>query len=361
MKIKPFIQYGTIDPSVLKDFVQGASIAIVCSNSVWNKSYISSVIDSLSSVYNIKLYKHMRPNAPFSDLQQIIDDYSGSKPDTIIGIGGGSVIDACKALSVCFEGNSLRDLFYKRKNLGSNSIHTIAIPTTAGTGAELSFGAILYDDLDGIKGGLRGEVLQPNVVMIDVKLYATAPPKLIAEVGFDCLTHAVETYISTKSNPIVQYQSLSTIRTVFSCLPNAVKGDLHALKQMAISSAMMGVNLAYSSTCLPHRIQYVIGPMTRTSHAQGLIALYKGWTKLLEENGSQTSLEILERDMGYDFNLRDAVKELKSKVDINYTLDTLGIKVEDVELVASKVTGNVKNDPIYENEETIVKLLKESF
>ncbi len=359
IKIKPPVLYGKVTPDLLKPFIKGNRVVVVCSNSVWNKTYIEETISKLKIDCDLKVYNHLRPNAPFSDLQKIVDDYADYAPDTIIGIGGGSVIDACKALSVSFQSISISDLFYKKAAMPSESIHLIAIPTTAGTGAELSFGAIIYDDVNHVKGGIRGEVIQPNTVIIDVDLYKTAPAKLIAEVGFDCLTHAMETYLSVKSDALTRYQSVAAIRTVFDFLPEAVSGDVAALKKMTIASAMMGINLAYSSTCLPHRIQYVIGPMTNTSHAQGLIALYTGWLKLISEDKAKSGLNDLETDMNIE-NIIDNINQLKQDLGINYTISTLGVKESQIEYISQNVKGSVQNDPCYVDNNTIVNVLKQS-
>jgi len=360
IKIKPPVQYGDITVEGLIEQIQGEKIAIVCSNTVWQKTYISNVIDQLAERYKVKVFRHLRPNAPFVDLKQVVDDYDGAKPDTIIGIGGGSVLDACKALSVCFGDASISDLFYNKSPMPQESIHMIAIPTTAGTGAELSFGAIIYDDVHHVKGGIRGEVIQPNAVFIDVALYKTAPPKLLAEVGFDCLTHAVETYLSVKSDLLTRYQSTAAIRTVFEFLPSAVDGDIEALRRIAVSSALMGINLAYSSTCLPHRIQYVIGPLTDTSHAQGLIALYTGWLKLISEDKNKSGLIDLEKDMNVSYDIIDRIYKLKEELYIDYTISTLGVTEDQIEDIALNVKGSVQNDPCYVDNNTIIKVLKQS-
>lgn len=361
IQIKPSLHYGAIKKELLKPYIYGKNILIVSSKTVWEKSYLSRVINDFSEKYIFNIYTHIKPNAPFSDLQKIIDDFSnGELPDTIIAIGGGSIIDAAKALSVSFQQISLNELFYKIKPLPRSSINIIAIPTTAGTGAELSFGAIIYDDVNKIKGGIRGEIIQPNVVFIDPELYKTASKKLISEVGFDCLTHAIETYLSLKSNPLIKYQSVAAIKTVFNFLPSAVDGDLDAIKNMAIASSLMGINLAYSSTCLPHRIQYFIGPLTNTSHAQGLIALYKGWIKLISESKYKSGLNDLEIDLGIDYNLVEKINHLKENLNIDYSLSTLGVNENQIEYIAENILGSVQNDPIYKSNETIIKILKES-
>lgn len=360
IQIKPKIFYGTILHERLINSIVGENVLVVSSKTVWNTSYIKVLIEEISKKLKIKTYLHVQPNAPFSDLQKIIDENSNNKPTTIIAVGGGSVIDACKALSVSFTKASINDLFYKKEQMPQESIHLIAVPTTAGTGAELSFGAIIYDDVNNVKGGIRGEVIQPNTVYIDAELYKTAPKKLMAEVGFDCLTHAIETYLSMKSNGITQYQSIAAIKTVLDFLPKAVNNELDAIKQMAIASAMMGINLAYSSTCLPHRIQYVIGPLTNTSHAEGLVALYKGWLPLIAENKTKSKLNQLEYDLGGNIDLVEKVSQLKNELNLNYSIGSLGINENQIEQIALNTTGSVQNDPIYQDNSTIIKILEKS-
>lgn len=359
IKITPPVQYGKVDAHTLRENIVGHEVAVICSNTVWTKSYVKDEISSLEDK-NVAVFRHMRPNAPFADLKTVVDHYGGKRPDTIIAIGGGSILDAAKALSVAFEGRSISDLFYKRVKLPSESIHVVAVPTTAGTGAELSFGSIIYDDVNNIKGGIRGEVLQPNAVLLDVELYKTAPKRLLSEVGFDCLTHAVETYLSVKSDPLTRFQSTMAIKTVFDHLPSAVTGDTRALEKMVIASAMMGINLAYSSTCLPHRIQYVIGPMTGTSHAQGLIALYTGWLSIVSEDKSKSGVDELEKELGGTYDLYDRVEMLKQELDICYSLSSLGIKEGQLQSISSSVKGSVENDPTYKNIQTINKILTKS-
>jgi alcohol dehydrogenase class IV len=198
-------------------------------------------------------------------------------------------------------------------------------------------------------------------VLIDAKLHHACPLKLKAEVGFDCLTHAVETYISRKSNALVKIQSVSCINTIFDHLPKAcMDQSLYDMEKVAISSALMGINLAYSSTCLPHRIQYVIGPLTRTSHAQGLIALYKGWIPHLIENRTAEFGE-LARDLGIDaFGLYDKINNLKKILNIEYSLADLGLKDNQLEAISGEVSGNLSTDPSYRDRGSIVNILKQS-
>ena len=359
--IKPKIVVSALTADALETFKLGQEVLILVSKTVQNEFNLSSLFEKIGSKRNLQIYNHIRPDAPFEDLDRIIKAQGNRKLDTILAIGGGSVIDAAKALSISFSGVSYKDVFYKRAEIPKTKIEVLAIPTTAGTGAELSFGAILFDNYNAVKGGVRGEIVQPNYVLIDAQLHNSCPYKLKAEVGFDCLTHAIETFISKKSNPLVKNQSVSCIQNVFNHLiPACKQNSLYDMEKIAISSALMGINLAYSSTCLPHRIQYVIGPMTGTSHAMGLIALYKGWLRyLLEENILE--LAELAKDLGMDkIQLCKKIDGLKEELNIQYSISDLGIREHQIQEIAQHVNGNVQADPAYQDINTIINILKYS-
>lgn len=360
MQIKPPIYFSKITKDHLVKSIVGNNIAIICSKSVYLHTHISQVIDDLAKDYNVKLFTDIRPEAPLSDLINIIDYYGKFPPQTIIGIGGGSVIDAAKALKVSFGNSHIEELLARKASLPTHGINMIAIPTTAGTGAELSHGAIIFAEDKSMKVGLRGEVIQPNAVFIDIELYKTLPQKLMAEVGFDCLTHAIETYLSTKSNALIQFQSVSAIRCVFDHLENAVNGNNHSLSKMAIASTLMGINLAYSTTCLPHRIQYIIGPLTKTTHAQGLIAIYNGWLKLIVQDKKKSNLRNLERDLNFKEDLKEKILLLTTKLKINLKLSDIGLNETHIESIADQVNGPLEYDPSYKNKNTLIEVLKHS-
>jgi alcohol dehydrogenase class IV len=352
--IKPLLKVGSL-LELVPSLPKSQKILIISSPSVFNNIKVDKLQQTLiANGHNIDTYTKIKPDAPLDDLDFILSNFQ--KPDIILAIGGGSVIDSSKALSVGWQSASIRDYFDKKVSLPQTKIYTIAVPTTAGTGAELSYGAIIYDVNNGVKGGLRGAILQPNEVVLDIELYLTAPNRLIAEVGFDCLTHAIETYLSTAASPLVRYNSISVINTVFSQLVAATNKDRGALEKMAIAASIMGVNLALSTTCLPHRIQYVIGPITNTSHAQGLIMIYRGWLPIISQTAE---FEQLCLDLGIStsaFNKK--ITMLKAELEIDYKLSDYGIGREDIELLSSKVTGNVGNDPCYKSLETINEILK---
>jgi alcohol dehydrogenase class IV len=284
-------------------------------------------------------------------------------PDTIIAIGGGSVLDLGKVMSVCKDFKTLKSLFDKEISNFDKHAYLYSIPTTFGSGAETSFGAIIFDDEKQIKDGIRNPKIQSDEVIIDTKLYLSAPERLMAESGFDCLTHSVETYLSKKSNDIVKYHSINAIKTVFNELENAVlyKNE-NAVLKMALTSMMMGVNLCYSSTCLPHRVQYIIGPLTGTSHSQGLVMLWRGWLKLIfEQNSDRIEITKLLEDLRLSSSdFEGKIMELLKKLNLNYCLSDYEITECDTVKISEIIEGDLSNDPFFKDRNSIVFLLKKA-
>ncbi|MGJ8648964.1 MAG: iron-containing alcohol dehydrogenase family protein [Opitutaceae bacterium] len=331
-------------------------ILLVSSPSVVRIPVVQELVVELKKAYSLDIHDSVKPDAPIESLDRLCSD--SDKPDLIIAIGGGSVLDSSKALSVAWQGSTIRELFYKNKGIGDTKIPVLAVPSTAGSGAELSYGAILFDEAEKFKGGLRGPILQPDHVCIDLAVYRAAPVRLIAECGFDCLTHAIETYLSTKSTPMVRYQSTMAVQTVLAHLEKACKGDDHSLEQMALASALMGINLAMSSTCLPHRLQYVLGPFTETSHAQGLIMLYRGWLPLISKTDAFAALA---KGLGAGQDeLVKKIEALKKILDIDYRAGDFGLKETDINTLLEGVVGILDADPCYESAETLKQIMKGS-
>jgi alcohol dehydrogenase class IV len=137
-----------------------------------------------------------------------------------------------------------------------------------------------------------------------------------------------------------------------------VDDDIDAVKKMAIASMMMGFNLAFSSTCMPHRLQYVIGPLTNTSHAEGLVALYKGWIQFISKNESG-SFTGLAKDLNMSTSeLKNKIELLKKNLDIDYSLTDFGLNSNDVEDIVRKASGNLSADPYYKDLNSVHEFIK---
>ena len=302
------------------------------------------------------LFEGISPNPRVSEINMGAQVGIDCGAKAVIGLGGGSVMDAAKGIAVVIGSSEPVEFFLRQGHPApSETLPIIAIPTTAGTGSEMSAGAVLTDEELGIKDTLRGYNLQPSVAIVDPMLTLSMPPRITAETGFDVLTHAVETWISRRSTPVTAILSEFAVKTVTEVLPHLLKNpeDLDSRSRMSLVSALMGINLTNSSTCLPHRLQYPLGALTDTSHAAGLAALYPAWVETTyhycpELLNKITSLLIGDELFGRDIHpsdIRSTFEQFQKVLGLPLRLEDLGVTEDMIPRLVSKVRGNLDNDP----------------
>ena len=322
-----------------------------------SSSKLHGRVDSLKSNFNKrKIQVHLGPQINgepnTSDVINIIEKINKHNIDLIIAIGGGSVIDAGKAASViALNSYRIEDMFEGKQQSGPNKVNLIAIPTTAGTGAELSFGSIINSIEKKKKFGIRGHLVAPEMAIIDPSLTLTCSKKQIAISGFDIFTHAVETMISKKATPITTLFSREAISIVPYNLILAINESDRIEPRVKLSyfSMLMGYNLANSSTCLPHRLQYPLGALTNTPHAVGLASLYRAWVRITNKNSrekfdwiSKTLSDILKiKDLG----IEHSISIFLDKLELNIKLSDFSLNEKDCSTMAKNVSGSLDNDP----------------
>jgi len=187
--------------------------------------------------------------------------------DFIIALGGGSPIDAMKALASLVEkGGSITD--YMGKTIDVNMPPMVAIPTTAGTGSEATQFTIITDTKKDIKMLLRGRSLIPNLAVIDPVFTLTVPPGVTAATGLDALCHAVEAYTSRKSQTLSDTFALSAVRRIFKYLPVAFHNgpDMAARIEMAMAALEAGIAFNNASVTLIHGMSRPIGALFHIAH-----------------------------------------------------------------------------------------------
>lgn len=191
------------------------------------------------------------------------------KPDVVIAIGGGSVMDAAKAMRLFYENPemSFEEAYQKfldiRKRVVRfpkiNGVQLVCIPTTSGTGSEVSPIAIISDAKTDIKHTLCDYALTPDVSIVDDQFVQTLPKRLIAWSGFEALGHAIESYVSTMATDFTRGWSLEAIKTIFANLKKSYDGDLDARKQMHDAATIAGMAYSNAFLGLEHSIAHTVG------------------------------------------------------------------------------------------------------
>lgn len=323
---------------------------------------------------HLAIYSAIASNPRTSDVNAAATLGKGESVQAVIGIGGGSVIDAAKGTAVALGSHEPIEVFL-RENLPApdSTFPIIAVPTTAGTGSEVSQGAILTDLERRIKKGIRGEYLLPRLALLDPELTYSMPPEVTAETGFDILTHAVETFVSKRANPVTDIFAKEAIRIVMKFLPMAFKngGDRFARRNLMMGSLLMGYNLSHSSTCLPHRMQYPVGAHTETSHPRGLAALYRAWCDQTSEFVPERFATLAELTAGPTMEglndpdkaklLGERIEDLLKSLNIYTRLRDLGISREQCKQLVLEIEGNLSLDPGDISPEAITSIYEKSW
>jgi alcohol dehydrogenase len=188
--------------------------------------------------------------------------------DGIVAVGGGSPIDCAKAMAaVAAHGKSVRDLAGPGR-LSRPVVPIVAIPTTAGTGSEVTFGAVITDTRRNFKFSVKGPQLAPAVALLDPSLTLSKPPDLTASTGMDALTHAVEAYTVKGANPLSDAMALHAVERIAAHLPAAVENgnDLEARAGMLLASLVAGIAFSHADVGAVHCIAEALGGMYDLPH-----------------------------------------------------------------------------------------------
>ena len=329
---------------------------------------ICALLRSLPAVNEVFVFDEISSNPLVEKIDECISFGIKNNVSVVVGFGGGSALDAAKAVAAGIGMKvSCRELFDNDVEPSEKTLPIVAVPTTAGTGSELSKAAILSDDKNKIKKGLRGRYLFPSLAIVDSLFTETVPFSVTMETGFDALTHAIESYISKAASPYTKMLSETAIKIIGKNLPllaeNLNNSDARA--QMSYASMIMGINLGNASTCLPHRMQYPLGAYTNTSHGAGLAAIYSAWL-YYEADVSLEKLIYIMSLLGYpDCTNRDDVVSAFSSFTANFKLPSslkeLGVQKLQLDIFCNEITGNIKNDPVAVSDNVIQKIYNKAF
>ena len=343
----------------LPGIVDGAKVLVLASSSAMCRPRVCKLVHELSEFANVMTWEVVRPNPRIVDIEACREKYQDQGFTHIVGIGGGSTLDQAKATAMALYCNAdIKSLLALKTPLPKRSNKLVLLPTTSGTGAEMSFGAILTDCSSGEKLSLRGHNLAADYALVDPELTWGTPVELSMVTGFDILTHALETWVSTAATPYTRDLSRSAIERVFRWLPALYDNadDTIARYELSYASMVMGINLALSTTCLPHRLQYPVGAATDTEHAAGLAAIYPAWLDHVLPYADMKLSECADwiepvwdlpttSDRAWAFV--QAVKKLLRRINLTPSLQDLGVTCEMIKCFPLEVKGRLDTDPSY--------------
>jgi len=279
--------------------------------------------------------------------------------DCVIGAGGGSAMDVAKAVSILLTNGGQAEDYLGLGKIKKPGVPKIMVPTTAGTGAEVSFTAVFINERTKSKGGMNGDPLYPEAALLDPELTVSMPPKVTATTGIDAFTHAIEAYVSVQASAMSDMYATQAMRLISTNLGKAYAngGNIEARYNMLLGSLLAGKALATAGVGLVHAMAYPLGGMFGIPHglANAVLLPY-----VLDYNliGAPEKYAAVAELMGCDIsglNAREAanclvhaVYGLNMDIGIPATMADLDIptdKIPAMAQIALTVTRPVENNP----------------
>jgi alcohol dehydrogenase len=230
---------------------------------------IASLLDGLeSSGVAAALWSGTVPDPTSDSLIDCLDAARAHCADSVIGVGGGSSIDTAKAVALqAAQGGRMHEYKAPRNNVGP-ALPVIAVPTTAGSGSEVTQFTIITDNATDEKMLCAGSAFLPVAAIVDADLTVSMPPRLTADTGIDALTHAIESYVSKKANPFSDSLALVAIETIGRTLRRvyADGADIALREQMALAATQAGIAFSNASVALVHGMSRPIGAHFHVAH-----------------------------------------------------------------------------------------------
>lgn len=277
------------------------------------------------------------------DIERVIGEV-GEKPDLIVGLGGGSVMDAAKLASIIVGAPyTLADLL-EDATIAKKQTKTVMLPTTCGTGSEATCNAIVAIPEKETKKGIVNNCMIPDYVILDVNMIAGLPPKIIAATGVDALAHCVECYTSNKATALSDTYAALGAKKIFKNIRKAYndKTDLEAKAEMMLGAFYGGVAITGSGTTAVHALSYPLGGKYHMAHGVSNAILFAHVMRF-NQDGCEERLAQL-ADIVYpelsqktqkekaDFIIEDIAAIVKD-TNIPTSLQSFGVKPEDLDFL----------------------------
>lgn len=304
------------------------------------------------------LFQDVEPNPTYSTVRRCLQAAEKAEADMFIAFGGGSVIDAAKAANVVYTlGGDVADYVYPR-TVDKRLRPLLAIPTTHGTGSEVTKYSILVDETSRMKTAVVGEGLYPDYAVLDPEVLRHLPRDQSASTGLDALSHAIEAFFSRVGNPFSDLLALEAAGLAFKFLPCAVSGIMSCREKMLYASMLAGLSINIAGTNVGHGLGYALTVQLGLPHGLANAMILPGAARFYEAYMPERVEKLftytgVSRPPG---GLGEALQRLKESVGAPLRLRELGVDRETLERLARdglRYQRNLANSPFDVNEDVV--------
>ena len=307
---------------------------------------VTKVLDNAEIKYTI--FSDLKANPTITNVYDGVQACKDFGADVIVAVGGGSAIDTAKGISILMT-NPERDLVSLNglSNTENKGMPLIALPTTAGTAAEVTINYVITDEERQIKMVCVDPNDIPILAIVDSELMASMPKSLAAYTGMDALTHAVEGYITAGHNMMSDMFHMQAIKLIFEYLPAAVNDkDEHAIEMMGYAQYIAGMGFSNVGLGIVHSMAHQLGAVYDTPHGMANALLlpavmrfngevsWERFRDILVQIGRPDAAHLSKQDVINTFVWK--ISELSRAVGITETVKDTGCKEEDLEMLAEK-------------------------
>ena len=350
------------------------NVLLVTDSYMENSGLAGKVADSMKrDDINVTVFAGVQPDPTDLKVLEGLEILKKNNCGMVVGLGGGSPMDCAKAISVMSTNEPPIRQYAGLHKIPGKGVPIITIPTTAGTGAEVSKAVVIGDTERNVKMMMLDLNLMADVALVDYELTMSCPPSLTANVGVDTLVHAVEAYVSVKANPMTDPFALSSIRLVSENLLKAFKepNSAKARSGMTLAALQAGIAFPNSSVCLVHGMSRPIGALYHVPHGLSNAVLFPTVTEY-SISGAPENYATVSRTMGYatdadsddvaNEKLVAGLKKLNEDLQVPRLGDVCKVNLttfdEKVQKMAndSLASGSPNNNPVIPTAEQIVDL-----
>ena len=354
--VAPQVVFGQDALSHLAE-LKGKSAFIVTDKNIVNLGFVDRVKEQLSQAgIQATVFDEVEPDPSLQTVQKGVALMNQYGPDLVVAVGGGSVMDAAKAMRVQYERPDIKpeeiNPFVSDLGLGAKC-KLVCVTTTSGTGAEATFATVLTDTADQRKLSLINREIIPDVAIVDPEMARAMPPQITADTGMDALTHAVEGYTCAWKNDFTDGLCIKSIQLVFQYLPRAVKdgNDIEAREKMHNAGCIAGIGFINALSSMAHAAGHSLGAVFHTPHGRA-VGLFLPYTiefigearqELWAEIAYAIKLEVSER-RGAATVLAQAIRGLAREINQPLSIRETGISLDSFNKAMEKLIDNVMAD-----------------
>lgn len=351
------------------------SILLITDNGIINSGILENIYISLNN-NNIEyeIFSEVEPNPKSSTITKIVDLYKDTKFDAILAIGGGSSIDTAKAVAIMMK-NEGHILDYEGvEKIPNEGVPMIAVPTTAGTGSEVTASTIITDEKTLFKAAVISTKIFPKIAILDAKLTLNCPRHITSSTGMDALTHAIESYLSKQKNPVSNAIALRAIKLIEENITRAYYYGTDIESRANMLEAAMLAGYAFSQTRLGnvHAISQAFGGPFDIPHGVANATLlpyvleYNLPAAINEYVEISKALNVFDENLSAKENALNVVKKIfnmNKELEIPLYTKELGVNLDYIDQIVkdSMRSGNVLVNPRLTTAKDIEYLVRVSY